>query len=381
MDEFPEGFDLETLLAPVEGEARAGIDLRQDASPRSLYYRLRDARSEARAGERELEKPPDERDGESQRSEGSAAPSLTQQWRAVRELATEALGKTKDLEFAAWLTEALLRGSGLPGLTAGVKLMTGLVEGFWDELYPLPDDEGIATRVAPIAGLNGATGNGTLIQPLRRMTIFMRPDGAALELWRYEQSERLSEAPDEAKRQERITAGAIPFETLQNEAKAAGGAQFARLREAAVAAGEAWRHLEEAIDSRTAADSPPTRAVRDLLDKVAAIAGRFSAGIAAPPGATTPAGELAAADAAPAAAAPDPILAGAIATREDALRTLLGIAEYFRHTEPLSPLAYTLQEAVRRARMSWPQLLEEIVPDPVSRSAILTSLGIRPPTE
>jgi len=70
---------------------------------------------------------------------------------------------------------------------------------------------------------------------------------------------------------------------------------------------------------------------------------------------------------------------GALTTREDALRALAQIAEFFRRTEPLSPIAYTLQEAVRRSRMTWPELLAEIVPDVTSRSAILTSLGIRPP--
>ena len=68
-----------------------------------------------------------------------------------------------------------------------------------------------------------------------------------------------------------------------------------------------------------------------------------------------------------------------MASREEALRSLAAIAEFFRRTEPLSPLSYTLQEAVRRARMSWPELLEEIVPDAGQRSQILLSLGIRPP--
>ena len=72
-------------------------------------------------------------------------------------------------------------------------------------------------------------------------------------------------------------------------------------------------------------------------------------------------------------------IAGAVASREEALRSLAAIAEFFRRTEPLSPLSYTLQEAVRRARMSWPELLEEIVPDAGQRSQILLSLGIRPP--
>ena len=33
------------------------------------------------------------------------------------------------------------------------------------------------------------------------------------------------------------------------------------------------------------------------------------------------------------------------------------IADFFRRTEPHSPLAYTLQEVVRRGRMTWPELI------------------------
>ena len=94
------------------------------------------------------------------------------------------------------------------------------------------------------------------------------------------------------------------------------------------------------------------------------------------------ASEAAAGDDAGVAAAAAPGGAGvsaSLASREEALRSLAAIADFFRRTEPLSPLSYTLQEAVRRARMSWPELLEEIVPDIGLRGQILTSLGIKPP--
>jgi len=67
------------------------------------------------------------------------------------------------------------------------------------------------------------------------------------------------------------------------------------------------------------------------------------------------------------------------ANREDALKTLETIASYFRTTEPNSPLSYTLDDAVRRAKLTWPELLEECVPDFATRHAILTALGIRVP--
>jgi type VI secretion system protein ImpA len=72
---------------------------------------------------------------------------------------------------------------------------------------------------------------------------------------------------------------------------------------------------------------------------------------------------------------------GPIASREDALKRLDEVAKWFRRTEPHSPLAYTLDEAVRRGRMTLPELLAEIVPDYATRSTILTSLGIKPPSE
>src|SRR5215831_8036507 len=144
MQECPEGFDLAALLAPISPEAPAGIDLREGDAADGLYFRLRDARREASAAERAAEAPVEE--GGSRPLEAATSP--LEHWRTLNELAIEALiGHTKDLEIAAWLTEALLRSDGLIGFTAGCRLMTGLAESFWDGLFPLPDEEGVATRV------------------------------------------------------------------------------------------------------------------------------------------------------------------------------------------------------------------------------------------
>jgi type VI secretion system protein ImpA len=365
MAELPEGFDLEALLAPIAGDTPVGADLREDYSPTSLYFRLRDARGEARAAERAADAEATE----------SAVPA---EWRTVRELATEALTtQGKDLEIAAWLTEALLRSDGLRGLIAGSRLMAGLAENFWDDLFPKPDDEGIATRVAPVAGLNGVGGEGTLLQPLRKLILFSRPDGTPVQFWRYEQSVEVAGIGDATRRQQRLDAGVLPYDAVEKEARIA-AAGFATVLEEAVAAAAAWRALAQVLDERAGADSPPTSAVAEVLEKMRAVAQIFATRTGAEgdgAAATVPGtGTAAAAQAAGGAPA-----AGALGSREDALRSLAQIAEFFRRTEPMSPLSYMLQEAVRRARMTWPELLEEIVPDVGSRSAILTSLGIRPP--
>src|ERR1700744_3167269 len=161
MADLPEGFDLEALLAPIEGEAPQGTDIREDFSAMSPYNRLRDARSEARDAER----------GQDAGAENTADP--TPPWRTGRELALKTLTEaTKDLEVAAWATEAMVRSHGLAGLTAGARLMAGLAEQYWDGVFPLPDDYGMETRVAPVTGLNGRDGNGSLIQPLYQIWLF-----------------------------------------------------------------------------------------------------------------------------------------------------------------------------------------------------------------
>lgn len=377
MQEFPESFDLAALLAPISEEAPAGTDLREDPSPNSLYRRLRDARTEARDAERAQDAPPSE-DDQRPLGAGPAIPPAAR-WQTVRELATEALTThCKDLEIAAWLAEALLRSDGLIGLAAGFRLMEGLVESFWDEIYPLPDEEGIATRVAPITGLNGLDRDGTLVQPLRKLVLFERPtDGSPFSLSQYEQSAGLL-GPEQR-------AAALPFEVVENEARAAGGDHFALLRDQAAEAAEAWRALGEGLGRRLVKkeekDALANTRIRVLLEHILEAGDRFGAPGAQASSETAtpqPGEDEGIVAAAPGRGAAGPA-AGGLTTREDALRALAQIAEFFRHTEPLSPIAYTLQEAVRRSRMTWPELLAEIVPDATSRSAILTSLGIRPP--
>ncbi len=368
MPTVPDGFRLDALLVPIPGDAPQGTDLRGDFSARSPYFRLRDARSEAR----DAEKAADRGDQD--------PPDPTPMWRSVRDLGTSCLTEgAKDIEVAAWLTEALLRLDGLPGLTAGALLIKGLAEKYWDELYPLPDEYGMETRVAPVTGLNGRDGTGSLIQPLFKLALFPRRDGSPVTLYRWHQSEELGKL-DPTRLKQRIEAGAVPLDELESDARAAGAPVFGPLRAAAASARDAWQDMATLLDERAGADGPSTTQVRDHLVRIADLAARFAPDepvyeAAASAASLAPEGDLAGVP------VPRGAFAGArpIATREDALRALTEIAAYFRRSEPHSPLAYTLDEAVRRGRLSWPELLEEIVQEETSRHAILTSLGIRPP--
>ncbi len=366
---LPEDFDLDALLAPFQ-DPPAGPDLRQDLTPQSPYFRLRDARAEARAEERDADQ------------NGIIDAAVPQPWRTVRRLALEAIAtRSKDFEIAAWLTEAALRLDGLRGFTAAVLLMDGLVERFWEGLYPLPDEEGMETRVAPITGLNGSGGDGTLIQPLRKLVVFKRRDGTPLKFWQYEQSAK-AEGLKDADRQQRHERGTPVFSDLEEDARATSPAELTALLREADGALEAWRALGARLDTAAGADSPPTNGVRELLVQIRKLAEIYAPPSVDLPDTTLPGPPAPALEEATSGGRAQPVEApGRAATRDEMLRELARIADFFRRSEPHSPLAYTLEEAIRRGRMSWPELLQEVMPDASARNEVLTRLGIKPAGE
>ncbi|APW62222.1 type VI secretion system protein TssA [Paludisphaera borealis] len=65
----------------------------------------------------------------------------TADWNAILKLGTELLReKTKDLQIAAWVAEALAHQHGLVGIRDGLKLVGALQEAFWEEIHPARGD-------------------------------------------------------------------------------------------------------------------------------------------------------------------------------------------------------------------------------------------------
>ena len=119
------------LLNPIEGLNPSGANLRYDP----VYDKIKEAR----------------------REEAQPPPGMTEQDRKVSDnaqvirLTTELLtSKTKDLQLAAWLTEAMLKQKGFAGLKDGLALCCGLIEKFWDTLYPEIEDGDVESRGAPL---------------------------------------------------------------------------------------------------------------------------------------------------------------------------------------------------------------------------------------
>src|SRR5579863_208609 len=128
------------LLNPIAGDNPSGEDVRYD-NKLLLYDKIKEARREddnLAQGAWEHER-------------------KVADYALVRKLAQEALStRTKDLQLAAWLTEAALRTEGFAGLRQGLVLCHGLVDKFWDTLYPPLEDGDPELRAAPLDWLGSA---------------------------------------------------------------------------------------------------------------------------------------------------------------------------------------------------------------------------------
>lgn len=370
----PDILDFERLLAPIPGDHPTGGDLRKDTSPNPIYYRIKDARSAARAAERSLEALDDDSDAERE----SATP--LKEWRTVLELAPKVLAEqTKDLEIAAWLIEGLVRIHGFAGLRDGFRLARGLVETFWDDLYPVEDEDGVLTKVAPLAGLNGEGAEGALIQPIRKIPVTDGADPGPFGLWHYEQASKLLEVSEE-KREQRVAAGAVTLAQFEASAKATPPDFYRTAIPDLELCQSEFGQLNAALTERCGPDAPPSSQISAVLGAVQDVLqafGRDAVAVQEASGPTDATDEVVPGQAAPDASAS----AGSLRTRDDAFRTLLKVAEFFRRTEPHSPISYTLEDVVRRGRMSLPELLGELITDTEARRTFLLTAGIKPQEE
>lgn len=362
----PPVLDFDQLLLPISDDAPAGIDIRSDAKASPLYYAIKDARSGARAKER------------SSLAEDGEAPDLSTEWRPVLKQAQDLLTQySKDLEVTAWLIEAAVRLDGFAGLRDGFRLARELIERFWNDIYPRPDEDGIETTIAPLAGLNGEEGEGTLILPIRGAPITGGQSVGPFAAWNYEQALALEQISDSEKRDKRVAAGAIALPTIQQAAAETSAQDFMLLNDDLQGAQTEFQQLSAALDERCDDASPPTSNIRHALEACGE-ALRYLAGDKLRPASSDGTSETdgEASSAPDTAEAPPAAAPGQVRNREDAFRVMLDIAEFFRRTEPHSPLSYSLEQVVRWGRTPLPQLLNDLIDDKGARAELFRLTGI-----
>jgi len=116
--------NVESLLKPISADAPCGENLRWDRRFLELE-RLADGKEETQF-----------------------SPAEEPNWREVRDVCVEVFAKGKHLRTSVILTLSAVRQEGYPGLRDGLKLLQGLLEQYWDQVFPQldPDDHNDPTE-------------------------------------------------------------------------------------------------------------------------------------------------------------------------------------------------------------------------------------------
>lgn len=360
-----EPLPIEDLLFPIPGDSPTGPELnRNDAD--GLLYRLKFARDEAWAAEDRRFRAREAGDPE------DALPRPN--WAAVAALATELLQSlSKDFRAACWLTEAQIRLSGFAGLSYGVQVCQGLCDLYWNDINPKANAEeghfGVVGLFSAVCGestrrwlrlwpiITGANNNSYCVDDHIRAT-------------RQGESTQSAAAPD-----------GPTLDAIINAASEFGRDSMMELFRNVESSKSSLDSLAEFFSSNCRPDEhgeasiPYTKGLRDDLGDVLVILQSLRGALSDPledeVNTPSPDDELHS----------DPSTAigkvgGPIGSREEAMRMLLRIADYFERAEPHSPVSYSVRQAVRWGRMSLPDLVAELIADEGSRDDFKRRVGL-----
>jgi len=269
--------------------------------------------------------------------------------------------KSKDLQLAAWLTDAMLRREGIQGLREGLDLLRGMVENFWDGLYPELEDGDAEFRAAPLQWVGDRLETAIKRSPLTK---------GKLDWLAYRESRTLGTAedadtPEKAeKRQQAIADGKMPPEVFDKDFNETPKAFYAGLEQAHDAALESLGQLSTVCDEKFGDASPSFRTLRTTLEEVRQTVHTLllekrkkEPDAAAPPEAAPEAtavqeeaAPVAMAEAKPAAAAappPAPALRGGIQSYDDAVAHIVAAAKFLRQEDPYNPAPYLMLRGLR----------------------------------
>ncbi len=356
----PETVDVAAILAPIPGDNPAGESLLYSDVYDKVQLNRRIEHSQVDGGDG---RGPD--------------------FRMVAKLTSEALKtRSKDLQMAVWLVDALARTDGFAGIRDGLHVLRGLHETFWDAFQPVVEDGDLAMRANRLSWLNDA-GEGRDSLAVTIAGIALTDSRVAPEYgWaQYKESRDVDNlAKVSAERHTRaVEEGRLTGEQF-DAAVASGSRKFYETIFAdVIAAYQECDKLQEVVLAKYVADAPSLLNVKNALEEVQHVLERIvqEKRLREP----DPAGETASPDAGPAVSAGGTVRVTGLdpVDRPDALRRLNAVAAFFRRTEPQSPVAYLVQRAIRWADMPLDAWLHEVLADEGVLSRVKETLGIKEP--
>lgn len=336
-------FALDSLLAPIDGDSPVGADLEYDAAFLALERAATPKAERVMGDDVKAAEEPD--------------------WSSVVDMSTTLLARSKDLRVAGHLATAWLRTAGMPGWAAGMGLVHGLLENFWDNVYPqldAEDDNDPTARVnavLPLASLSGALGyvqNTPFVQSPRLGRFSLRD---------------LRIANGELKPSATADGDAAAPSLTEIEACCMDCADE-ELTATATAISQALEHVH-AFD-RIFTDQIGTQGpdLKPLLTDLQELDKFVSAQMARRhPADGADAAETGAEDGAETAAIGGAVVKvdnGKINSPQDVMRRIDDICEYYTRAEPSSPVPLLLRRAQRLVGLSFLDLMKDLAPGGIS---------------
>lgn len=279
------------------------------------------------------------------------------EWRAIRDGALEALGRSKDFRLLAHYGAAALRTDGLAEFFASLRVARDWLRDYWDEVFPRIDDDAVLRKNA----LSCLADRMAVVDGLRRVPVIVHRQLGAFSLRDLDIATGQLPPPQE---------GEPPTESQLLAALAATPLEeLSTLEQSVAAAAAAAQEIVEIMRSRGGFDAvpdfEPLTAQLERLQKYlhAHLAGRAAEGS----GVDSPAEAAAQSPAAGAAT----VAVGAIRSRQDAIAALEAVATFFRRNEPSSPVPLLLDRAKRLVSKSFLEVLEDIAPDGIAQARVI----------
>lgn len=332
------------LLNPISGENPSGANLRYE----KVYDQIKEARTE---------------DDDSIPAGDWQRQAKKADFNLVIKLAGEALAsKTKDLQLAAWLTEAHVKKEGIGLINPCFTLLKSLQDQFWDTIYPEIDEGDVGLRAVPIEWAANRTATILREAPITRdgLNYYQYKDSRAIG---YEAEAEYNDAKREM-RQNAIADGKVTGEDFDKSFNSTPKAWYAQMEESLGASLETLDDLQGFCEQKYGDDGPGFGKFRTSLEEVKQVITSLlnekrktePDESAAEPEAEAEAEPEAAAEAsdgqAPAARARSgKSLSAEPVDKADAIARVQACAKFLQAENPASPSAYMLQTALRLGEM------------------------------
>ena len=351
---------LEALLKPFEGTDPAGQSLRYDV----LYDQIREARRQD--------------DGDLPQGVWKTEVKRAE-WDKVFNLTHAALvQQSKDLQLAAWLTEANLHTSNLPGMADGLDVIIGLTESFWDSAYPKIEADDTDYRLVPYDWLNDK------LSEQLYCVLITAPEDKSAERYTYTDwidaqhlENQVNRSKDSTKLYELANQGNRPtLNKLQASQDQTPTAFYRTFIEDAERCLEKIDVLDQQLQEHLGEAAPSFYKLRENMNALLRMAKQLldNRGVITPSDAMS----LTQGDDIEGTGQQAISLAsgGAITTRAGAYQTLALVADFLARIEPHSPTPYLVRRAIAWGNMSLAELYGELLNDKQDLPQTLKLLGI-----